>query len=95
MATTNNILLKGAKGKIGKNLIIKNYGEKTVISKYPDMSAVKYNDLQKQTQRCFAEAVAYARSIINDPVKKAEYRKKLPEGKQVYYAAIQEFLKRA
>ena len=32
MATTNNILLKGAKGKIGKNLIIKNYGEKTVLN---------------------------------------------------------------
>ncbi|MFD2162096.1 hypothetical protein ACFSJU_06805 [Paradesertivirga mongoliensis] len=94
MATTNNILLKEAKGKIGKDIVVKNYGNKTVISKYPDMSGVKYNDLQKQKQRSFAEAVAYARSIISDPVKKAEYQKKLPKGKRVYTAALQEFLKR-
>ena len=94
MAITNNLILQNAKGSIGKSIVIKKYGEKTVISKYPDMSGVKYNERQKQEQSRFAEAVAYARSIIHDPAKKAEYQKKLPKGKRVYNAALQEFLKR-
>jgi hypothetical protein len=38
-------------------------------------------------------AVAYAQSIITDPIKKAAYQEKLPKGKRVYNAALQEFLK--
>jgi hypothetical protein len=93
MATTDNILLNGAKGNIGKTIVVKKYGDKTVLSKYPDMSRVKYNENQKHEQSRFAEAVAYARSIINDPAKKAAYQKNLPEGKRVYNAALQEYLK--
>jgi len=95
MATTENIVLKNAKGNIGKTLVIKQYGSKTVLSKYPNMSGVKYNEKQKLEQGRFAEAVAYARSIIHNPVKKAEYQKNLPSGKRVYNAALQEFLKRS
>lgn len=94
MAITDNILLQNTSGSIGKMLVVKNYGNKTIITKHPDMSKVKYNDNQKREQNRFAEAVAYARSIINDPVRKADYQKTLPKGKRVYNAALQEFLKR-
>lgn len=87
----NNPLLQGVSGKIGDQLIIKQYPYGTVISAMPDMSNITKSELQKKEQNKFAEAVAYAVSINRNPVKKAAYAKKLEEGKSVYHAAIQEF----
>jgi hypothetical protein len=86
-------LLKGLKGQIGKQLVFKQYGKKTVVSRYPDMSKVVPSELQKEQRSCFAEAVAYAKTINNDPVMKAKYAKKLRKGKSVFQYAIQEYLK--
>jgi hypothetical protein len=80
------------RGAIGKQIVVKQYGNKTVITAYPDMSNVKPSKLQKQKRRKFATAIEYARSIIHDPVKKAAYAKKLKQGAKVYNAAIKEFL---
>ncbi len=42
MAQTNqHFLTHGLKGQIGKQLVFKQYGKKTVVSRYPDMSNVK------------------------------------------------------
>lgn len=92
MARTNkNPLLQGVSGKIGGQLVIKQYSYGTVISAMPDMSKVKKSMRQKQEQNKFAKAVAYARSITRNPDKKAAYAKKLPKGQSVYHAAIKEF----
>ena len=91
MARTNNPLLQGVSGKIGDQLVIKQYSYGTVISAMPDMSKVKKSHLQKIENKKFADAVAYAKSISRNPVKKAAYVKKLKKGKSVYHAAIQEF----
>lgn len=88
---TNNPILKGVRGKIGDQIVIKQYSYGTVISAKPDMSRVKKSALQKLGQDTFANAVAYALSIIRDPKKKAAYAKKIAKGKQVYHAAIQEY----
>jgi hypothetical protein len=63
-----------------------------VVTAYPDMSNVKPSKLQKQKRKKVAEAVEYARSIINDPLQKVAYAKKLKRGARVYNAAIKEFL---
>jgi hypothetical protein len=95
MARVNsNPLLKGVSGKIGDAFVVKQYSYGTVISAVPDMRRVKKSKLQKLKQGVFAEAVAYAQSIVRNPQKKAAYAKKLPKGKTVYHAAIQEFLNR-
>jgi hypothetical protein len=47
---------------------------------------------QKENSSPFKYAVAYAKSIINDPEKKAEYAKKLKKNASVYHAVIREFL---
>jgi hypothetical protein len=88
----NNILLEGVSGALGKQIVIKNYGGKTVITAYPDMSRVKPSKQQKAKRNVFREAVAYAQAINNDPSKKAVYKKKLKKGKSVYHAAIAEFM---
>ena len=93
MAQSNaSILLNKMRGQIGKQIVVKQYGNKTVITAYPDMSNVKPSKLQKLKRKKFAAAIEYARSIIHDPVKKAAYAKKLKRGARVYNAAIKEYL---
>lgn len=91
--TNNNIITTALKGQIGKQLVFKQYGKKTVVTRYPDMSKVVPSDLQKKQRSSFGEAVAYAKTINNDPVIKAKYAKKIKKGKSVFQYAIQEFLR--
>lgn len=93
--TKNNILLRQLRGQIGKQIVVKKYGTKTVVTAYPDMSHVKPSKLQTKKRSLFAEAVAYAQGILYDPVKKADYAKQLKKGQSVYHAAIKEFLREA
>ena len=90
----NNALLQGFSGKLGPGMVVKQYKNKIVITAMPQFAKRKKTKLQKQTYGAFAEAVAYAKTIIHDPKKKAAWQKKLPPGKLVYHAAIQEFLKK-
>ena len=89
----NSLLLHNVRGQIGKQIVVKKYGRKTVISAYPDMSKVKPSRLQKVKRKSFAEAVAYAKTINNDPVKKALYKKKVKKGQRVFNYAIKEYLR--
>lgn len=90
--STTAVLLHKMRGRIGKQIVVKQYGNKTVIAAYPDMSNIKPSKLQKQKRKKFAAAIVYAQSIIHDPVKKAAYEKKLKRGKRAYNAAISEYL---
>jgi hypothetical protein len=87
-----SVILHKMRGRIGKQIVVKQYGNKTVITAYPDMSNIKPSKLQKQKRKKFAAAIDYARSIIHDPVRKAAYAKKLKRGARVYNAAIREYL---
>jgi hypothetical protein len=91
--SVSSVILHNMHGQIGKQIVVKQYGDKTVITKYPDMSGVKPSKLQKQTRKKFALAIAYAQSIIQDPTRKAAYAKKLKRGARVYNAAIKEYLR--
>ncbi len=93
MATANNnIVLHETSGHIGKQIVIKQYAYGTVVTKYPDMSNIKPSKKQKQKRNKFKEAVAYSKAIINDPVKKKAYSKKVKKGQTVYHFALQEYL---
>lgn len=85
-------LLGNISGGLGRQLVFKQYKDKTVVTLYPDMSKVKPSAKQKEGRNVFAEAVAYAKGINNDPVKKAEYQKKVKAGKKVYHFAMKEYL---
>ncbi|XVJ67151.1 MAG: hypothetical protein HEQ40_13655 [Lacibacter sp.] len=91
--TRSNLIIRGLKGQVGKQLVFKQYGNKTVVTRYPDMSLVKPSAAQKEKRKGFAAAVAYARGITNDPVLKALYQQKVKKGQRVYHYAIQEFFK--
>lgn len=82
------------RGQINKEtILIKNYGDKPVVSRVPNMSNVIPTEKQIKAKERFAEAVAYAQGIIADPVQKAAYQKKLPKGKTVYHTALKEYIK--
>jgi hypothetical protein len=90
----NNIVFSGASGKIG-DVIFKKYSYGTVISKIPDRSNVTLSTNQVSDNSKFKEAVAYAKSIINDPEKRLTYKRKFKRGRRmsVYHSAIKEYLK--
>jgi len=93
--TTKNIILHQLRGQIGKQLVVKQYGNKTVVTRYPDMSQVKPSPLQTKRRKVFAKAVAYARGINNDPQQKIRYAKKAKRGQSVYHYALKEYLQQA
>ena len=92
MARLNSNLFLGITGAIGKQLVFKKYGDKTVVTSYPDMSKVKPSELQEVKRKGFADAVAYAKNISRNPEKKAEYLKKVKAGESVYQFALKEYL---
>ena len=62
----NNLLLKQFSGQIGGQLVIKQHGNTTVLSKMPDMSKRKFSKKQLKAQEQMAEATYAAKGIMND-----------------------------
>ncbi len=87
----DNIITKGLSGRVGKNVVFKNYGSKTVVSAYPDMSKVKLSAKQKKENNRFKEAMAYARNQLSDPESKAAYRAKAAGLQKPHNVAIADF----
>ncbi len=93
MAKSNgNILLDGLNGQLGKQVVIKQYKYGTVVSRYPDMSKVKQTKKQLETVAKFKNAQVYAKRIIKDPILKAAWQAKLPEGAVVYREMIKQYM---
>ena len=93
-SSTSNIILSQLKGQIGKQLVVKQYGKKTVITRYPDMSGIKPSALQKKKRKIFAEAVRYAHAIKNNSKQTAVYARKVKKGQSVYHFAIKEYMRK-
>ena len=90
----NSILLRQVRGQIGKQIVVKHYGKKIVITSYPDMSRIKPSKQQQANRKLFAEAVSFARDIQNDPEKNALYKRRVKKGQTVYNCAISEYLRK-
>jgi hypothetical protein len=88
------LLLAGVSGHIGKTLVVKQYKGKIVISNFPARSRKKPTKAQKAQRMHFQDAVAYAKEIISDPLKKNAYSRKLKGNRTVFQAALSEYLKR-
>lgn len=80
-------LLAAISGHIGKEIVIKDYGDKMVVSKYPDMSKVKASKAQKKQRKVITEANNFASSVLRDPKLKKKFEKKLKPGESVYHKA--------
>ena len=88
---TKKSVFNAFSGTIGKELVIKQYKDKIVVSKYPDMSRVKPSKWQLEGRERIKEATAYALSILNDPHLKAAFEKGLKPGESVYHKAKKQY----
>jgi hypothetical protein len=86
-----NIIIKGLSGRVGKHFIFKQYGSRTIISAYPDMSRVKLSAKQKKENNRFRKAMAYARSQMSDPGSKAAYKARVKGLQKPHNVAIADF----
>lgn len=87
----DNIITQGMSGNVGKQIVFKRYGNRTIVSKMPDMSNVKKSKKQKDQNLKFREAAGYARSQMANPVSKAEYQAKVKGMQRAYNLAIADF----
>ena len=88
----SNNVFSNISGQLGRQLVVKQYGNKTVVTAYPDMSKIKPSKKQKEKRNLFKEAVVYAKKINNDSKLKQKYLKKVKPGQTVYHYAIKEYL---
>ena len=95
MAILHNPKYDKYKGRINKNLVIRQYSDgRTVLSIYPDMSKVKPSAGQKEQRMSFKEAQAYAKQYLSDPANKAAYKDKCKPGQRPHNVLISELLKK-
>ena len=80
------------KGAIGKEFVVKHYGKKCVITKYPDMTDIIPTRQQRSRRDLFREAVAYAKTVIANPVLKEAMQKKIRRRNGVYNESIKIYM---
>jgi hypothetical protein len=92
MAISNNPLMHGVTGSINKQIVFRRYGNKTVVSAYPDMSKRKLSPRQKRMNEIMKEANESAKAIMADEDQRnaARLRLDVPRNK-LYTALIKEY----
>lgn len=89
----NSLLLGFIRGAIGKEYVVKRYGNRRIITKYPDLSNVIPSAKQVENRSRFKEAVAFAKKVMADRELTAEIKRLTRCGKYVSTAAIKYFFK--
>ena len=92
MAISESILLKKLSGQLGKELVFKQYGDKTVVTKYPDMSKRVLSPKQLQVnERMFEANLEAKRTLADEKLRnEAQVRLNVPRNK-LYTALIKEY----
>jgi hypothetical protein len=94
MAISENILLKMLKGHIGKQMVVRQRGEKTLLCAYPDMSNRKLSPKQLEVNKHMTFANHRARGIISNPEKAREAQARLNvTSNKLYTALVSEYFK--
>jgi hypothetical protein len=92
MAISENLLLKKLSGHLGRQIVFKQYGSTTVVSKYPDMSNRKLSAKQKEVNEHMADANYRARGIIlNEELRNAAQVRLNVTRNKLYTALIREY----
>ena len=86
------LLLTWTRGAIGKEFVIKHYRYGVVKTKFPDMTKIIASASQRKCRNMFKEAVAYAKTVMADPVKKKEWQKKIKIKNRVFNRIIKEYM---
>jgi hypothetical protein len=95
MANVNeNLLVRGARGNVGKQFVYRKHGDNTTIARMPSVNkdaVPTEKQLQKREQ--FSDAAIYAQGAMSSADLKKEYEKKTTPGKTAFNIAFRDFLK--
>ena len=72
MAISGRILMQKLSGHLGKQIVFKQYGDKTVVTKYPDMSKRVLSPAQRRINEIMQEANYEAKRILASEALRAE-----------------------
>jgi hypothetical protein len=94
MAMSKSTFLNLVSGMLGKEIIFKNYYDKTVISKRPDMSKRKLTEKQMEWNLRMRIANGYAKNIYGNKDQRMTERVRLslPPHKSLFHALVKEHL---
>ena len=96
MAISENILLKKMRGRVGKQFVLKQYGEKTVVCKYPDLSQRVLSPKLLRVIEIMEEANYAAKAVLADNVQSAEAQVRLNVTRnRLYPALVRDYFKAA
>lgn len=94
MAISNNLLMKLVSGQMNKEIVFKQYGDKTVVSKYPDMSKRVLSSKQEQNLVKMQDANYAVREIMaNEELASAAQVRLNVTRNKLYTALIKEYFK--
>lgn len=95
MANVNeNLLVKGARGNVGKQFVYRKHGDNTTIARMPSVNkdAVP-SEKQAANRELFADAATYAQGVMSSADLKKEYEKKATPGTTAFNIAFRDYLK--
>ena len=96
MAISNSFLLQKLSGHIGKQIVFKQYGDKTVVSKYPDMSKRVLSPKQLRVNETMAGANYKAKHIMaNEELRKEALLRLNVTRNKLYTALVKEYFANA
>lgn len=95
MANINaNLLVRGARGNVGKQFVYRKHGNSTFIAKMPSSNPnAEGSEAQLEKREVFGAAAMYANGAIKDADLKKAYQKKAPAGKSAFNMAMRDYLK--
>ena len=88
-----NVLTRGLSGKVGNLVVFRQNGDKTIMGSAPGKRTKPLSDAQLNLIGQFKEAVIYAKSVLANPDKKADYAAAAVKGESAYNLAVADFLK--
>jgi hypothetical protein len=89
----NNLLVRGARGHMGKQFVYRQRGEDTFMARMPVIKKGEPTDKQEIVRDLFGEASAYAQGVITDLALKKQYQKKANPGRTAFNIAFRDYLK--
>lgn len=90
----DNVVMQGASGKIGRTLVFRQRGDKTIIAKAPKRrpGGKPFSEAQLAAQQRFLDASIYAQAAIGDPLLKQAYTLKANVNQSAYNVAFKDFM---
>lgn len=87
----DNVVTKGMRGAIGKDIVYRTFKTGTFSGKFPDMSKVIPSKNQTKRRTVFADAVTFAKSVMKDPNQISKFNP--DESQSPYHAAIKHYMR--